>query len=66
MAGMNGPEMAQKALSVRPDLKILFMSGYAPGSLRQMQEGLPNAVELVSKPFTRSDLTEKVRKALAA
>jgi hypothetical protein len=31
-----------------------------------MQEGLPNAVELVSKPFTRSDLTEKVRKALAA
>ncbi|MBM3519812.1 MAG: response regulator [Alphaproteobacteria bacterium] len=66
MAGMNGPELAQKALSVRPGLKILFMSGYAPGSLRQMQENLPNAVELVSKPFTRSDLTEKVRRALAA
>ncbi len=64
--GMNGPEMAQKALSVRPELKVLFMSGYAPGSLRQMQEDLPNAIDLVNKPFTRNDLTEKVRRALAA
>ena len=64
--GMNGPEMAQKALSVRPELKVLFMSGYAPGSLRQMQQDLPNAVDLVNKPFTRNDLTEKVKRALAA
>jgi DNA-binding NtrC family response regulator len=64
--GMNGPEMAQKALEVRPELKVLFMSGYAPGSLRQMQQELPNAVDLVNKPFTRSDLTDKVKKALAA
>jgi PAS domain S-box-containing protein len=64
--GMNGPEMAQRALSVRPELKVLFMSGYAPGSLRQMQQELPNAIDLVNKPFTRNDLTEKVRAALAA
>jgi signal transduction histidine kinase len=64
--GMNGPEMALKALSVRPELKVLFMSGYAPGSLRQMQQELPNAIDLVNKPFTRSDLTEKVKRALAA
>ncbi len=64
--GMNGPEMAQKALSVRPELKVLFMSGYAPGSLRQMQQELPNAIDLVNKPFTRNDLTEKVKRALAA
>ena len=64
--GMNGPEMAQKALTVRPELKVLFMSGYAPGSLRQMQEDLPNAIDLVNKPFTRNDLTEKVKRALAA
>jgi len=64
--GMNGPEMAEKALSVRPGLKVLFMSGYAPGSLRQMQEDLPNAIDLVNKPFTRNDLTEKVKRALAA
>ena len=64
--GMNGPEMAFKALEVRPELKVLFMSGYAPGSLRQMQEELPNAIDLINKPFSRSDLTEKVKRALAA
>ncbi len=63
--GMNGPELAAKALKVRPDLKILFMSGYAPGSARQMQD-LPDTIDLVNKPFTKNDLTEKVRKALAA
>ena len=62
--GMNGPEMALKAMKIRPALKILFMSGYAPGSVRQMQD-LPDTIDLVNKPFTRSDLTEKVKKALA-
>ncbi len=62
--GMNGPELARKALKVRPDLKLLFMSGYAPGSVRQMQD-LPDTIELVNKPFTRSDLTGKVLKALS-
>ncbi len=63
--GMNGPELAQKALKVRPDLKVLFMSGYAPGSVRQMQD-LPDTIDFVNKPFTRNDLTEKVMRALAA
>jgi PAS domain S-box-containing protein len=63
--GMNGPELAHKAMKLRPELKILFMSGYAPGSVRQMQD-LPDTIELVNKPFTRNDLTEKVKKALAA
>jgi PAS domain S-box-containing protein len=63
--GMNGPELAMKAMKLRPELKILFMSGYAPGSVRQMQD-LPDTIELVNKPFTRNDLTEKVKKALAA
>ena len=63
--GMNGPELAAKAIKIRPELKILFMSGYAPGSVRQMND-LPDTIELVNKPFTRNDLTEKVKKALAA
>jgi signal transduction histidine kinase/CheY-like chemotaxis protein len=63
--GMNGPELASKAMKVRPKLKILFMSGYAPGSVRLMQD-LPDSIELVNKPFTRNDLTEKVKRALAA
>ena len=63
--GMNGPELAKRARKLNPNLKILFMSGYAPGSVRQIQD-LPDAVELVNKPFTRSDLTDKVRRVLAA
>ncbi len=63
--GMNGPELAAKALKVRPELKVLFMSGYAPGSVRQMQD-LPDTIDLVNKPFTRNDLVAKVTRALAA
>jgi CheY-like chemotaxis protein len=63
--GMNGPEMVSLALKLRPDLKVLFMSGYAPGSVRQMND-LPDSIELVAKPFTRADLTDKVRRAVAA
>jgi CheY-like chemotaxis protein len=63
--GMNGPELAARALKMRPELKLLFMSGYAPGSVRQMQN-LPDAIDLVNKPFTRTDLTSKVMRALAA
>ncbi len=63
--GMNGPELAAKAMKLRPKLKVLFMSGYAPGSVRLMQD-LPDSIELVNKPFTRNDLTEKVLRALAA
>ncbi len=63
--GMNGPELAARALKVRPELKMLFMSGYAPGSVRQMQD-LPDTIDFVNKPFTRNDLSEKVRRALAA
>jgi CheY-like chemotaxis protein len=63
--GMNGPEFAAQALKVRPDLRVLFMSGYAAGITRA--SGLSeDAFDLVNKPFTRGDLTEKVRRALAA
>jgi PAS domain S-box-containing protein len=63
--GMNGPELAAKAKRLRPDLKILFMSGYAPGNVRIIQD-LPDSIDLVNKPFTRNELTSKVKRALAA
>ncbi len=62
--GMTGPELARAALKVRPEVRFMFMSGYAPGSVRQMQD-LPDQVEVVNKPFTRRDLSEKILKALA-
>jgi PAS domain S-box-containing protein len=63
--GMNGPELVVRAKRLRPELKVLFMSGYAPGNMKMMQD-LPDSIELVNKPFTRNELTEKIRRALAA
>ena len=64
MAGMNGPELASKALELRPDLKVLFASGYAPATVRETHQ-LPSFIELINKPFTRTELTEKVRSTIA-
>ncbi len=63
MAGMNGPELAAEAMKIREDLKVLFASGYTQGAAAEMQN-LPNFIELINKPFTRNELTDKVREAL--
>ena len=63
MPGMNGPELAAEALKIRPDLKVLFAAGYTQGTAEEMHE-LPNFIELIDKPFTQQDLTDKVRAAV--
>ncbi|MGE0212744.1 MAG: response regulator [Parvibaculaceae bacterium] len=64
MAGMMGPELAHQALRIRPELKILFASGYG-GETMEGVEKIPQVVGLISKPFTREELTEKVRRAMS-
>jgi len=63
MPGMNGPELAAAALEIRPELKVLFASGYTQGTAEEMHE-LPNFIELIDKPFTQEELTRKVRAAV--
>ncbi len=63
MPGMNGPELAAAALKIRPELKVLFASGYTQGTAEEMHE-LPNFIELIDKPFTQEELTSKVRAAV--
>ena len=61
--GMNGPEVAVEARRMRPDLKVLFLSGYIEiAGIRAGQ--VPGDDELVRKPFRVSDVAEKVRAAL--
>ena len=55
-----------EALDIVLHLSLADPQPLGVGSLRQMQQDLPNAVDLVNKPFTRVDLTEKVKRALAA
>ena len=65
MPGMGGPELAARALTMRPDLKVLFASGYTAGNLEEVP-GLPKGLELINKPFTRDDLVGSVTRALDA
>jgi len=63
MPGLPGPELAEALLALRPDLKVIFISGYAEGSLAPNGILKPGTV-LVNKPFTIRALTAKLREVL--
>jgi signal transduction histidine kinase/CheY-like chemotaxis protein len=61
--GMNGRALADEALSRRPDLKVLYTTGYARNAI--VHDGrLDPGVHLVAKPFTYAELAEAVRRVL--
>ena len=62
MPGMSGPDLAQRARSLRPDLRIVLMSGYAPESLDRDAIGWDAA--FLAKPFTPARLAHVVRNVL--
>jgi two-component system, cell cycle sensor histidine kinase and response regulator CckA len=62
---MNGRELAQKLLPMRPEMKVLFMSGYSEEAIAQ--HGVLNpGTEFLQKPFTTEALIRKVREMLDA
>jgi two-component system cell cycle sensor histidine kinase/response regulator CckA len=63
MPNMDGPAMVARARHSRPDLPVLFMSGYAEEQLRKSID-LAN-VAFLPKPFSVSQLAEAARDALA-
>lgn len=63
MPGIGGRALAQELIRRRPDIRLVYMSGYtgqAVGSLESFEPGS----HFLSKPFTRETLTRKVREAL--
>ncbi|HAD31858.1 MAG TPA: hybrid sensor histidine kinase/response regulator, partial [Methylophaga sp.] len=61
--GMSGRELSDKAQRIRPQLKVLFTSGYTENSI--VHHGrLDPGVMLLSKPYSRDELTTKIRKSL--
>jgi nitrogen fixation negative regulator NifL len=63
MPRMSGPELAERLGRSRPEMKILFMTGYTDDSA--LRHGVVDpGVEILQKPFTPSSLTEKVRRVL--
>jgi PAS domain S-box-containing protein len=63
MPEMNGPQLAKLLCSRRPEMRVLFMSGYADETIARhgvLEEG----VALLSKPLTLETLTQRVRAVL--
>jgi CheY-like chemotaxis protein len=61
--GLNGRQLADQARQRRPDLKVLFTTGYARNAI--VHHGrLDPGVELISKPFQIASLAVKVRALL--
>ena len=63
MDGLPGPELAERLLQSRPEMKVIFISGFADGSLAPDGVLKPGTV-LVQKPFTIRVLSAKLREVL--
>ena len=63
MPGLDGPSWVRKALENRPDVKVVFVSGYAQESFRDDQTSIPNSIFL-PKPFSLVELTDTVQRQL--
>jgi signal transduction histidine kinase/ActR/RegA family two-component response regulator len=60
---INGHELSVEALKLRPDLKVLFTSGYSENAIDRGGR-LDQGVQLLSKPYRRCDLANMIRAAL--
>jgi DNA-binding response OmpR family regulator len=63
MPGMNGRELAQRISEIRPNVKILYMSGYTENVIGR-NGTLDAGIRLLQKPFTLRDLNSRVREVL--
>jgi FixJ family two-component response regulator len=59
MPGMSGWALAETLSSLRPEMRVLYMSGYPDGVVAR--NGLTEAgITILHKPFTREELTRRV------
>jgi CheY-like chemotaxis protein len=65
MPKMNGRELATRLNKARPEMRVLYVSGYTDGVVRDGVHGkLEEGLAFLQKPYTRQGLTRKVREIL--
>ena len=63
--GLNGRQLADKAVAQRPGLRVLYMTGYTRNAI--VHHGrLDAGINMISKPFSFEELAAKVRQRLDA
>ncbi|MBY0447267.1 MAG: response regulator [Hyphomonadaceae bacterium] len=65
MPGVDGIELARRAAERRPELKIVFITGFAAVALAQATAAQQRA-KVLSKPFHLKDLVAEVERVIAA
>ena len=65
MPEMDGIELARKATELDPDLKIMFITGFAAVALNPDMQA-PRDAKILSKPFHLKDLVTQVARLIAA
>jgi CheY-like chemotaxis protein len=63
MPRMGGRELAERIVGIRPDLRILFATGYTDDAILQHKLS-EHGVRVIQKPYTRDSLARKVRQVL--
>ena len=63
MPEMDGPAFVEELLGMRPDVRVLFISGYTDDEMFRRGLANPN-VAFLGKPFTALELAGKVRGVL--
>ncbi len=62
--GLNGRQMADAARSVRPDLKVLFITGYAENAVLN-QADMATGMQVLTKPFALELLADRIKGLIA-
>lgn len=63
MPGMSGKDLADRALELRPDLRVLYISGYTDDAIADHGVLSPE-LDFLAKPFTPDMFSQKVRQVL--
>ncbi|HJL14617.1 MAG TPA: response regulator [Sandaracinaceae bacterium LLY-WYZ-13_1] len=63
MPGLSGPQLAERLIRERPELRVLYMSGYAE-DVEEVRAALDRGQVFLAKPFTPEQLLRRLREAL--